>query len=64
MASVRFNVLTKKTRTPKAMTVPPTSASLLQHILRVHLTVMLWKPSHCEDPGELSDIKTLVGVKI
>ena len=45
--SARYNLFTKKKRTPKAMALPPTPANLLQHILWAHLKVMLWKAANC-----------------
>ena len=45
-------------RNPKVVALPPTSVNLLQHILRAHLQVMLWKASDCVDlPGESRDIQ-------
>ena len=39
------------------MTLPPTSANLLQHMLRAHLQIMLWKAANCEGTaGESRDI--------
>ena len=40
----------KKEKNPKIMALPPTSANPLQHVLRVHLQVMLWKAAdECYD---------------
>ena len=39
------------------MALPPISASLLQHMLRAHLQIMLWKAADCEGTaGESRDI--------
>ena len=57
MESARFILFTKKKKTPKIMTLPPTSANLLQHVLRAHLQVMLWKAADQQaPPDESSDI--------
>ena len=56
MESIRYNIFTKKNRNTKVMALTPTSANLLQHILRAH-QVMLWKAVDCEGPlGESRDI--------
>ena len=42
---------------PRVMALPPTSENLLQHILRAHLQIMLWKEADCEvPPAETRDI--------
>ena len=39
------------------MALPLTSANLLQHMLRTHLQIMLWKAADCEGTaGESRDI--------
>jgi len=40
MENAYFKLFTKK-KTTKIMTLPPTSANLLLHVLRAHLQVML-----------------------
>ena len=49
MESARFKLFTKK-KSPKIMALPPTSANLLQHALRAHLQVMLWKAADQQAP--------------
>ena len=57
MESTCYNIFTKKKRNPKVMALPPTSANLLQHMLRTHLQIMLWKAANCEGTaGESRDI--------
>ena len=51
MESTFYNIFTKKKRkkrNPKVMALPPTSANLLQHMLRAHHQIMLWKAADCE----------------
>ena len=47
MEPARFNVLTKKNSIPEVVSFPPTSANLLQHIIRAHLQFRLWKAYNC-----------------
>lgn len=54
MESARYNLFTKKKKSPKVMSLPPTSANLQQHILRAHLQVMLWKSADCKGPPDES----------
>ncbi|MCG7883058.1 MAG: hypothetical protein JAY96_15870 [Candidatus Thiodiazotropha endolucinida] len=61
MESVRFTLFTKKKRNPKVMSLPPTSANLMQHILRAHLQVMLWKAANCNGPPDESKDITQFG---
>ena len=57
MESARFKLFTKKKKSPKVMALPPTSANLLQHVLRAHLQTMLWKAAdHQGPPDESADI--------
>ncbi len=49
MESARFKLFTKK-KSPKIMALPPTYANLLQHALRAHLQVMLWKAADQQAP--------------
>jgi hypothetical protein len=57
MESAHFTLFTKKKKSLKVMTLPPTSANLLQHVLRAHLQVMLWKATgHQAPPDETADI--------
>ncbi len=53
MESARFKLFTKK-KSPKVMALPPTSANLLQHVLRAHLQTMLWKVADQEGPPDES----------
>ncbi|KAG1709761.1 Friend leukemia integration 1 transcription factor [Nymphon striatum] len=50
-------VFTKKKTTPKVMALPSTSKILLQHVLRAHLQVMLWKAANCLTPINKSNNK-------
>ena len=57
MESTRFTLFTKKKRNPKVMSLPPTSANLMQHILRGHFQIVLWKAANCQGPfDESTDI--------
>jgi hypothetical protein len=57
MESAHFTLFTKKKKSLKVMTLPPTSANLLQRVLRAHLQVMLWKATgHQAPPDETADI--------
>jgi hypothetical protein len=57
MESARFILFTKKKKSLKVMALPPTSGNLLQHVLRAHLQVMLWKATgHQAPPDEAADI--------
>jgi len=57
MESARFMLFTKKKKSPKVMALPPTTKNLLQHVLRAHLQVMLWKAAdHQAPPAESSNI--------
>ena len=64
MESARFSLFTKKKKNPKVMALPPTSANLLQHILRAHLQVMLWKAANCQGPPDESTNITLYGWEV
>ena len=56
MESARLTLFTKK-KSPKIMTLPPTSPNLLQHVLRAHHQVMLWKAADPQaPPNESADI--------
>lgn len=55
MESVPFALFTKK-KYPKLMTLPPTTSTFLQHRLKGHLHVMLWKAAdNHSPPGEGND---------
>ena len=57
MESTCYYIFSKKKRNPKVMALPLTSAYLLQHMLRAHLQIMLWKAADCEgNAGESRDI--------
>ena len=57
MESPRFTLFTRKTKSPKIMTLPPTSPNLMIHLLRAHLQVMLCKVAdHQTPPDECSNI--------
>jgi hypothetical protein len=57
LQSARFLLFTNKRKSPKVMALPPTFANLLQHVLRAHLQVMLWKAAnHHAPPDESIDI--------
>ena len=60
MESTCYNIFTnkkRKKRDPKVITLPPTSANLLQHMLCAHLQIMLCKAADCEGTaGESKDI--------
>jgi hypothetical protein len=48
---------TQRKRTPKVMSLPPTSSNLMLHLLRAHLQVMLWKAADQHgQPNEAEDI--------
>ena len=64
MESARFTLFTKKKTNPKVMALPPTSANLLQHVLRAHLQVMLWKAANCQAPPDESTDITHFGWEI
>ena len=64
METARFNLFTKKKKSPKIMSLPPTSANLLQHLLRAHLQVMLWKAADQLGPSQESECITNFGWKI
>ena len=52
-----YNIFTEKKKNPKVMALPPTLTNLLQHMLRAHLLIMLWKAADCEGTaGESRDI--------
>ena len=53
MEIARFNLFTK-TKSPKVMALPPTSANLLQHALCAHLQIMLWKAADQQAPPAVS----------
>ena len=57
MESARF----KLTKQPKVMALPPTSAKIMQHMLRAHLQVMLWKAAEWEGPTDEPRDNTNVG---
>ena len=48
MESVRFALFTKNKKSPKVMSLPPTSKNVFLHVLRAHLQVMLWKAAEWE----------------
>ena len=57
MESAHFTLFAKKKKSPKVMALPPTSTNLLQHVLRAHLQVMLWKAAdHQAPPDESANI--------
>lgn len=49
---------------PKIMSLPPTSTNLLQHVLRSHLQVMLWKAADQQAPPDESVHITQFGWEI
>ena len=61
MEAARFALFAKKKKNPKVMALPPTSANLMQHILRAHLQVMLWKAADCKGPPDESTDITKFG---
>lgn len=63
MEVARFNLFTKK-KSPKVMALPPTSANLLQHALRAHLQIMLWKAADQQAPPEVSATITDFGWEV
>ena len=63
MEVAKFSLLTKK-KNPKIMTLPPTSANLLQHALRAHLQVMLWKAADQQAPPAVSATITDFGWEV
>ena len=48
-----------KKRNPNVMALPTTSTHLLQHMLRAHLQILLWKSANCE--GTAGESQTLGG---
>ena len=57
MESAHFTLFAKKKKSPKVMALPPTSTNLVQHVLRAHLLVMLWKAAdHQAPPDESANI--------
>ncbi len=55
--SARYTLFTKNKKSPKVSILPPTSPNLLQHALRAHLQVMLWKAAdQLAPPTESADI--------
>lgn len=64
MESARFTIFTKNKKSPKLMSLPPTTPNLLQHVLRAHLQVMLWKAANNQTPPDESADITKFGWKI
>ena len=64
MESARFNLFTKKKNSPKVRALPPTSMNLLQHVLRAHLQVMLWKAADHQAPPDESTAISQFGWEI
>ena len=42
----RYNIYKKKKTKPNLKSLPPTDLNLIEHILRAHLQVMLWKSAN------------------
>ena len=63
MEVARFNLFTKK-KSPKVMALPLTSANLLQHALRAHLQIMLWKAADQQAPPAVSATITDFGWEV
>ena len=61
LESARLRLYTKSKKNPKVMALPPTSANLLQHVLRAHLQIMLWKAADQQGPPEQSTDITQFG---
>lgn len=57
LESARFNIFTKSKKSTKVMSLPPTRCNFLQHVLRCHLQIMLWKAADQNAPPiESTDI--------
>ena len=55
--SALYKLFTKKKKSPKVMSLLATTPNILQHVLRAHLQVMLWKAAdHQAPPDESVDI--------
>jgi hypothetical protein len=54
LQSARYSLFTKKKKSPKVMALPPTSDNMLQHVLRAHLQIMLWKAAKQRSPPDES----------
>ena len=52
LQSARFQLFASKKKSPKVMALPPTSSNLLQHALRAHLQIILWKAADQHSPPE------------
>ena len=63
MESTRFTLFTKKKRNPKVMSLPLTSANLMQHILRGQFQVVFWKAANCQGPTDESTDITQFGFR-
>jgi hypothetical protein len=50
LESARFKLFTKNKTNAKVMSLPPTYSNFLQHVLRCHLQVMLWKAANQSAP--------------
>ena len=59
--SARFAIFAKNKKNPKVMALPTTSANPLQHVLRAHLQMMLWKAADERGPPHESDDITQFG---
>ena len=64
MEAAWFNLFTRKKKSPNLMALPPTSGKLLQHTLRAHLQVMLWKAADQQGPPAQSTNITQFGWEI
>jgi hypothetical protein len=55
MGELRYRIyLSKKGKTPKIKTLPPTGEVLEQHILRTHIQVRYWKMADQQNPPTIN----------
>ena len=57
----RYNMYKKKKNKPNLKTLPPTDLNLLEHTLRSHLQVMLWKSANKSEPPKITQDITKFG---
>ena len=57
----RYNIYKKKKTKPNLKSLPPTDLNLIEHILRAHLQVMLWKSANKSEPPEKTQDITKFG---
>ena len=57
----RYNIYKKKKTKPNLKMLPPTDLNLLQHTLRAHLQVLLWKAADKHEPPEITQDITTFG---